>query len=72
MCCMTRKSTAPEITNELEQLLGEYVVGTRRALAALNADRRGRRLRGKALERFLEEDRNVARIVRRIRKLQGD
>ena len=72
MCCMTRKSTAPEITNELEQLLGEYVVGTRRALAGLNADRRGRRLRGKALERFLEEDRNVARIVRRIRKLQGD
>jgi len=69
---MTRKSTAPEITNELEQLLGEYVVGTRPALAALNADRRGRHLRGKALERFLEEDRNVARIVRRIRKLQGE
>jgi hypothetical protein len=67
---MAKKSRAPEITSELEQLLGEYVVGTRRALAALKGDRRGRKLRGRALERFLKEDRNVARIVRRTRKLQ--
>ena len=68
---MTTNVTSPELAAELRRLCAEYPLAVLRAVAALKTDPPRHELAGKAIERFLAEDEKVAKIVRRIRQIQG-
>jgi hypothetical protein len=63
--------TSLELAAELRRLCAEYPLAVSRAVAALRTDPPGHELAGKAIQRFLAEDEKVAKIVRRIRQIQG-
>ena len=68
---MANKIVSIELTAELRRLCAEYPVAVERAVAVLRTDPPGHELAGEALQRFLTEEEKVAKIVRRIRQIQG-
>jgi hypothetical protein len=68
---MANKVVSLELAAELRRLCTEYPVAVARAVEALRTDPPGHELAGKAIQRFLAEEERVAKIVQRIRQIQG-
>lgn len=63
------KTIGPELGAELQRLYSELLPAYRRAAEALRTD--GKPLEGEELRRFLDEDAKAAKILARIKEIQG-
>ncbi|MCG5233941.1 hypothetical protein [Xanthobacter oligotrophicus] len=63
------KIVSPELGGELRRLYSELPAAYKRAAEALRTN--GEPLEGDKLQRFLEEDAKAAKIVARIKEIQG-